>query len=78
MGQFMQTLEKKFFKSYSAEGNLILFSSHNLNTVQYFCNRAYIIDQGELLEEVNLKEFNESGKNFEEYFLSITKRVSKV
>ena len=74
---FTMNQAKIFFKKYSDEGNLILFSSHNLNTVQHFCNRAYIIDQGELLKEVDLKEFNESGKNFEEYFLSITKRVSK-
>ena len=68
---------KNFFKSYSEQGNLILFSSHDLNTVEHFCNRAYIIDQGELLKEIDLKEFKQSGNDFHEYFLSITKRVSK-
>ncbi len=68
----------KFFKSYSEQGNLILFSSHNLNTVENFCNRAYIIDQGELLKEINFEEFRQTNQDFEEYFLSITKRVSKV
>ena len=68
---------KKFFKSYSEQGNLILFSSHDLNTVEHFCNRAYIIDQGKLLKEIDLAEFKQTGKDFREYFLSITKRVAK-
>lgn len=68
---------KEFFKSYSEKGNLILFSSHDLHTVKNFCNRAYIIDQGKLLEEINFEEFNKQDKDFEQYFLSITKRVSK-
>ena len=41
------------------------------------CDRVYIIDQGEILREINLKEFRESGENLEEYFLSITNRVSQ-
>lgn len=68
---------KEFFKKYSADGNLVLFSSHQLGIVENLCDRAYIIDQGKLLKEVDFKEFKKSNKNFEEYFLSITKRVSK-
>lgn len=68
---------KNFFKSYSAEGNLVLFSSHQLAIVESLCDRAYIIDQGKLLKEIDFKEFRKTGKNFEEYFLSITKKVSK-
>lgn len=68
---------KSFFKKYSSEGNLVLFSSHQLGIVENLCDRAYIIDQGKLLQEVNFKDFKKSGKDFEEYFLSITKRVSK-
>lgn len=68
---------KLFFKSYSEQGNLILFSSHDLHTVENFCHRAYIIDQGKLLKEIDFEQFKQSGQNFEEYFLSITKRVSK-
>lgn len=74
---FTMNQVKSFFKNYSEQGNLILFSSHDLNTVEHFCNRAYIIDQGELLKEINLKEFKQTGKDFHEYFLSITKRTSK-
>ena len=68
---------KAFFKKYSKDGNLVLFSSHQLGIVESLCDRAYIIDQGKMLEEVNFKNFKKTGKDFEEYFLSITKRVSK-
>lgn len=69
---------KEYFKEHSKNGNLVLFSSHNLDVVEKLCDRAYIIDQGKILEEINIKEFRESGKDLESYFLSITKKVSKV
>lgn len=69
---------KQYFKEHSKNGNLVLFSSHNLDVVEKLCDRAYIIDQGRILEEINIKEFRESGKDLESYFLSITKKVSKV
>ena len=68
---------KNFFKKYSKEGNLVLFSSHQLATVEQLCDRVYIIDQGKLLEEIDLKKLKKTGKDFEEYFLSITKRMNK-
>lgn len=69
---------KKYFKKHSSEGNLVLFSSHNLDVVEKLCDRAYIIDQGKILEEINIHEFKKQGKDLEEYFLSITKKVAKV
>lgn len=69
---------KAFFKKHSQEGNLVIFSSHNLDVVDKLCDRVYIIDQGRILEEINIKEFHKTGKDLEEYFLSITKRVAKV
>ncbi len=69
---------KRYFKQHSANGNLVLFSSHNLDTVEKLCDRVYIIDQGKILEEIDMEKFRESGKDLEEYFLSITKRVAKV
>lgn len=68
---------KLFFKEYAADGNLVLFSSHNLDVVEKLCKRVYIIDQGKILEELDIAEFKKSGKDFEEYFLSITQRVAK-
>ena len=68
---------KLYFKQHSQNGNLVLFSSHNLDTVEKLCDRVYIIDQGKILEELNMKEFRASGRDLEEYFLSITKRVAR-
>lgn len=69
---------KVFFKQHAQAGNLVLFSSHNLDVVEKLCNRVYIIDQGKILEEIEMAEFKKTGKDFEEYFLSITQRVAKV
>lgn len=69
---------KLFFKQHSAKGNLVLFSSHNLDVVEKLCDRVYIIDQGRILEEIDIYEFKKQGKDLESYFLSITKRVAKV
>ena len=55
-----------------------MFSSHNLDVVEKLCNRVYIIDQGKILKELDMAEFKGTGEDFEEYFLSITKRVAKV
>ncbi len=69
---------KNYFREHSASGKLVLFSSHNLEVVEKLCDRAYIIDQGRILEEINIKEFKQNNGDLEEYFLSITKRVAKV
>ncbi len=69
---------KVFFKQHAEEGNLVLFSSHNLDVVEKLCKRVYIIDQGKILKVLDMDEFKRTGEDFEEYFLSITKRVAKV
>lgn len=69
---------KEFFKIHAKMGNGIIFSSHNLTDVQKLCQRCYVIDQGRLLEEVNILEFNNTGKDLEEYFLSKTEREALV
>jgi len=68
---------KNYFVKHSKAGNLVIFSSHNLDVVERLCNRVYVVDQGVILEEINLEEFRKKGKNLEEYFLSFTNRVSK-
>ncbi len=68
---------KLFIKDYAKKGNLVLFSSHNLDVVRKLCQRVYIIDQGRILETLDMHEFNKSKKDFEEYFLSITQRESR-
>lgn len=68
---------KIFFKQHAEAGNLVLFSSHNLDVVAKLCDRVYVIDQGRILEEINVPEFKASGRDLEEYFLTITQRVAK-
>lgn len=68
---------KNFFREHSNKGNLVLFSSHNLDTVEKLCDRVYIIDQGTLLAEINMNEFKKGGNDLESYFLAITNRVAK-
>ena len=68
---------KNFFREHSNKGNLVLFSSHNLDVVEKLCDRVYIIDQGTLLAEINMNEFKKGGNDLESYFLAITNRVAR-
>lgn len=68
---------KNFIKDYASKGNLVMFSSHNLDVASKLCNRVYIIDQGRILKMIDMQEFNKTNKDFEEYFLSITKREAR-
>ena len=69
---------KQFFKEHAANGNLVLFSSHNLDVVEKMCDRVYIIDQGRIIQELDMAVFKSIGGDLESYFLSITQRVAKV
>lgn len=69
---------KQFFREHAQNGNLVLFSSHNLDVVEKLCDRVYIIDQGVILEHIDMKQFKEGGRDLESYFLEITQRVAKV
>ncbi len=69
---------KRFFIRHAARGNIVLFSSHNLDVVEKLCDRVYIIDQGHILEELDLEDFRMRGGNLEEYFLNVTHKVAKV
>ncbi len=68
---------KNYFVQHSKNGNLVIFSSHNLDVVEKLCNRVYVVDQGVILEEIDLAEFSKRGTNLEDYFLSFTNKVSK-
>ena len=74
---FTASQVKVFFQEHAAAGNLVLFSSHNLDVVEKLCNRVYIIDQGRILREIDMATFRQRGMDFEKYFLSITQRVAK-
>ncbi len=68
---------KKFFIKHSKKGNLVLFSSHNLDIVEELCHRAYIVNHGVILKEIDLVKFRQKGRNLEKYFLYVTKRAPK-
>ena len=69
---------RRFFYEHSRSGNLVIFSSHNLDTVEKVCDRVYIIDQGRILQEIDMAAFKSPGCSLENYFLLITQRVAKV
>ncbi len=60
----------KYMKEYASMGNGIVFSSHNLNTVQKLCDRVVIINRGTVVLNVNIAEAQNEGKNIEEIFLN--------
>jgi len=47
----------EFMKDYVKDDKTILFSSHNLDVVQRICDRAVIIDNGELIKDINIPEY---------------------
>lgn len=55
----------EFIQNYAKKGNAILFSSHNLDIVQKICDRAIIINNGELVANWNIEELEKQTKNFE-------------
>ncbi|MDE7372919.1 MAG: ABC transporter ATP-binding protein [Clostridia bacterium] len=62
----------EFMKAYAADGNCILFSSHNINSVRKICERAVIINKGVKTDDFRFDDFALSGADLEEYFLSRT------
>ena len=53
------------------KGNTVFFSSHNLDLVAKLCDRAAIINQGVLVDVVDLKD-EENRKNLEKTFFEAT------
>ncbi len=63
---------REYMKAYKAEGNTVLYSSHNLDAVEKTCDRAVIIKQGTILADVDIKKFvAEKGKSLEEAFIDL-------
>lgn len=69
----------EFMKNYARQGNCILFSSHNINSVQKLCDRAVIIQNGVKTDDFYFEQFKREhpGIDLEEYFLSRTAKVEK-
>lgn len=63
-----------YMLKYAAEGHCILFSSHNISSVQKLCKRAVIINHGKKTDDFEFADFLRAnpGVNLEDYFLSRT------
>lgn len=61
----------KYMNKYREEGNAVLYSSHNLDAIQKTCDRAYIIDDGKIVANINITEFlkENPGKSLEAAFM---------
>lgn len=61
----------EYMNKYRAKGNAVLYSSHNLDAVEKTCDRAYVINNGKIVSNINIKEFkkNNPGKSLETAFM---------
>lgn len=59
-----------FMKEYALNGNAILFSSHNINSVEKICKRAVIIQGGQKTDDFVIRDFvaQNPGVDLENYF----------
>lgn len=62
-------LLRKFIREYANSGHMVLFSSHNLDTVQKTCDKVVFIQSGKVASTVDLRE----KKNFDldKYFMEL-------
>lgn len=62
---------RDYMKYYKEQGNTVLYSSHNLDAVEKTCDKAYIINNGRLVETIDIKEFalNNPNTGLEEAFI---------
>lgn len=54
------------------KGNTVFFSSHNLDLVKKLCDRASIISDGKIVEELELKGNKENQDKLEEIYFAAT------
>ncbi len=61
----------KYMNKYKQEGNAVLYSSHNLHAIEKTCDRAYIINNGKIVANIDIAEFikNNPGKSLESVFI---------
>lgn len=65
----MKSVEK-FMREYSAKGNAILFSSHNLTSVAKLCDRVVIIKHGSQVCNLDMREEGDQQARLEEVFFN--------
>ena len=64
---------RDYMEVYKEKGNAVLYSSHNLDAVEKTCDRAYIINGGEIVADIVISEFkkNNPNKTLEDQFMEI-------
>jgi len=65
-----------YMKEHCAKGNTVFFSSHNLDLVKKLCHRAAIVNEGHLIEVVDLDE-GDNRATLEERFFKATNTYEK-
>jgi ABC-2 type transport system ATP-binding protein len=68
---------KQYMREYAKMGNSVFFSSHNLDTVQAMCDRAVIVHGGIVIADIDLKEYNRTGKDLEKEFMQLTEQAQE-
>lgn len=64
---------KKCIKDYASKGNMVLFSSHNLDVVEQICDSVGIIKNGKLESYVKLKDVQDENFSLEKLFNDINR-----
>jgi len=68
---------KQYMREYAKLGNSVFFSSHNLDTVQALCDRAVIVHGGIVIADINIHEYNRTGKDLEKEFMELTRQAQE-
>lgn len=61
-----------YMLEHCAKGNTVFFSSHNLDLVKKLCHRAAIINNGRIVEELELFNNKENQEKLEEIYFAAT------
>ena len=63
---------RDYMQIYKQRGNSVLYSSHNLDAVEKTCDRAYIINKGRIVADINIHEFlaNNPDTSLEDAFIA--------
>jgi ABC-2 type transport system ATP-binding protein len=71
---------KKILLSLTKNGKIVFFSSHMIDVVESICDEVIIIEDGQFVEQINMKSLLREGKPIEETLLkkmnSLTKETS--
>ena len=61
-----------YMREHCAKGNTVFFSSHNLDLVKKLCHRAAIVNDGHLIDIIDLAGNDKNKANLEETFFRVT------